>query len=115
MRLDYDYSLVTHDYSVFQVDLLFHTAVIILKIFFFLRFNLLPLARGVKSYIKDANYFLKKLRSLPNLTDDIILCAVNVVGLYPNIPHDEGLSTLPKGLDLMQEKDVKKFSTSGTC
>ena len=50
--------------------------------------------------------FLKKLRSLPNLPDDIVLCTVDVVGLYPNIPHDEGLSALRKGLDLRQEKDV---------
>ena len=47
-----------------------------------------------------------KLRSLPNLPDDIILCTVDVVGLYPNIPHDEGLSALRKRLDLRQEKDV---------
>ena len=72
----------------------------------FLDFHLQPLARGVKSYIKDTNHFLKKLRSLPNLPDDIILCTVDVVGLYPNIPHEEGLSTLRKRLDLRQEKDV---------
>ena len=41
----------------------------------FLDFHLQPLAREVKSYIKDTNDFLKKLRSLPNLPDDII-CAL---------------------------------------
>ena len=51
----------------------------------FLDFHLQPLAREVKSYIKDTNDFLKKLRSLPNLY------TVDVVGLCPNIPHDEGL------------------------
>ena len=64
------------------------------------------MAREVRSYIKDINDFLKKLRSLPNLPDDIILCTADVVGLYPNIPHDEGLSVLRKRLDLRQEKDV---------
>ena len=72
----------------------------------FLDFHLQSLAREVKSYIKDTNDFLKKLRSLPNLPDDIILCTVDVVGLYPNIPHEEGLSALRKRLDLRQEKDV---------
>ena len=71
-----------------------------------LDFHLQPLAWEVKSYIKDTNDFLKKLRSLPNLPDDIILCTVDVVGLYPNIPHEEGLSALRKRLDLRQEKDV---------
>ena len=63
------------------------------------------MAREVKSYIKDTNDFLKNLRSLPNLPDDI-LCTGDVIGLYPNIPHDEGLSALRKRLDLKQEKDV---------
>ena len=76
------------------------------NIFYFLEFHLQTLAQDVKSYIKDTNDFLKKLRSLPNLSRDITLCTIDVVGLYPNIPHDEGLSALRKRLDLRQEKDV---------
>ena len=72
----------------------------------FLDFHLEPLARAAKSYIKDTTDFLKKLRSLPNLPDDITLCTVDVVGLYPNIPHNKGLSALRKRLDLRQEGDV---------
>ena len=49
---------------------------------------------------------MKKLRSLPNLPDDIILCTVDVVGLYSNIPYEEGLSALRKRLDLRQENNV---------
>ena len=70
----------------------------------FLDFHLEPLAREVKCYIKDTNDFLKKLRSLPNLPDD--LCTLDVVGLCPNVPHGEGLSALRKRLDLRQEKYV---------
>ena len=50
--------------------------------------------------------FLKKLRSLPNLPDHIILYTVDIVGLYPNIPHEKGLSALRQRLDLRQEKNV---------
>ena len=83
----------------FQVVLLFQTAAIILKTYlFFLHIHLQPLAREIKSYIKDTNDFLKKLRSLQNLPDDVLLCTVDVVGLYPNIPHDEGLPALRKRL-----------------
>ena len=71
----------------------------------FLDFHFQPLAREVKFYIKDTD-FLKKLHSLPNLPDDIILCTVDVVGLYCIIPYDEGLPALRKRLDLRQEKDV---------
>ena len=58
--------------------------------------NTPPLAQVVKSYIKDINEFLKKLCSLPKLPDGTILCTTDVVGLYPNIMHGEGLSALRK-------------------
>ena len=72
----------------------------------FLDHHLQPLAQPVKSYIKDTNEFLKKLRSLQKLPDDIILCTMDVVGLYPNIPHEEGLSALRKRLETRKEKYV---------
>ena len=75
----------------------------------FLDVHLQPLTREVKSYIKDNNDFLEKLCSLTNLPNDIILCSVDVAGLYPNIPHDEGLSAVQKRLELRR---YKKVSTS---
>ena len=70
-----------------------------------------PPVREVKSYIRDINDFLKKHRSLTNVPNDIILCSVDVVGLYPNIPHDMGLFALQKRLELRREKKVS-ISTS---
>ena len=61
--------------------------------------HLKPLAQNVKSYIRDTNDFLSKLASLPPSPDDVILCTIDVVGLYPNIPHDEGLTAMRKTLD----------------
>ena len=68
----------------------------------FLDHHLQALAQAVKSYIKHTNEFLKKLRYLPKLLDGIILCTMDVVGLYPNLPNGEGLSVLKK--DLKPEK-----------
>ena len=48
---------------------------------------------------------MRKLRSLPNLPNDIILRTVDFVILYPNSPHDVDLSALCERLDLRQEKD----------
>ena len=70
----------------------------------FLDYHLQPLAQKVKSYIKDTNDFLKKLRELPNLPKDFLLCTVDVVGLYPNIPHDDGLAVLRNVLEKREEK-----------
>ena len=72
----------------------------------FLDFHLQPLAQAVKSYFKDTNDFLNKLHSLPKLPGNIILCTVDVVDLYPNILHEEGLSSLMKRLDNQMEKYI---------
>ena len=65
----------------------------------FLDFHLRPIMAKVKSYIKDTNDFLRKLQNLPKLPDDVILCTIDVVGLYPNFSNDEDLLFLKKALD----------------
>jgi len=74
----------------------------------FVDHHLQPLAKCVKSYIKDTNHFLQKLRDLPPLPNGAILCTIDVVGLYPNIPHDEGLEAIGKALD---QRETKTIST----
>ena len=76
------------------------------NIFSFLDHHLQPPAQAVKSYIKETNEFLKKLRSLLKLPDGIILCTIDVAGLYPNIPHTDGLSALRKRLETRKEKYI---------
>ena len=64
----------------------------------FLNYHLQPLAKKVESYIKDTNYFLKKLKELGSLPKYVIVCTIDVVGLYPNILHEEGLASNRKQL-----------------
>ena len=69
---------------------------------YFLDFNLQPIAKKVKTYIKDTtNDF-----SLTNLHDSSLLCTMDVFILYANILHDEGLLLSGKKLDERDEKDV---------
>ena len=49
--------------------------------------------------------FLKKSRFCQTYLN-IILCTLDSVGLYANIPLDKGLSPLRKGLDLKEGKDA---------
>ena len=35
-----------------------------------------------------------------------ILCTIDVVGLYPNIPHSEGLNSLRRSLELRDNKQI---------
>ena len=51
----------------------------------FVDYHLQPLARQVKSYIKDTNDFLRKLDGLETLPKDSLMCTIDVVGLYPAV------------------------------
>ena len=65
-----------------------------------------PLPQKVKSYIKDTNYFLSKLKNLGKLPQGAILCTIYVVGLYPDIPHSEGLTSLRRFFELRDNKQI---------
>ena len=66
----------------------------------FIEYYLKPFTQNFKLCIKDTNNILCKLANLPPLPDDAILSTKYVVGLYPNILHDEGYIAMRKALDL---------------
>ena len=76
----------------------------------FLDFHLKPLAQKRKSYIQDTNDFLKKIANLPSLPDHLILCTIDVVGLYSNIPHEEELTAIRKALDTRKDETISSDS-----
>ena len=43
------------------------------------------------SYIKYSNGFINKTKNLKDIPQDALLVSEDVVGLYPNIPHEAGL------------------------
>ena len=65
-----------------------------------------PLAQKVKSYIKDTNNFLNRLRSSGKLPQGAILRTIDVAALYPNIPRSEGLTSLQRVLELRDSKQI---------
>ena len=94
-----------------QVDLLFLIVdFFTVNISAFLGYHLKPLSQKVRSFIKDTNDFFKKLNELRNLPDDFILCTIDVVGLYPIIPHKEGLEAIWKALDKREGKIISTDS-----
>ena len=72
----------------------------------FLDHRLQPIAQKVNSFIKDKNHFLRKITCLGQLPEGDILCTIDVVGLYRNIPHEEGLASLRRFLNKRTEKKV---------
>ena len=70
----------------------------------FLDHQLKLIAMHVKSYIKDTNDFLKKLRYHPDLPEESIICAI--VGLYPTISNEECLRFLINALEKRTNTNV---------
>ena len=54
----------------------------------------IPTEKEGKSYIKDIADFIDKLKGLREIPEETILVIAYVVGLYPSIPHAEGLELL---------------------
>ena len=63
-------------------------------------------AKKVESYIKVTNHFLKKLKELGSLPKRAFLFTIDVVGLYHNIPHEEGLASIGVHLNNRESKEV---------
>ena len=72
----------------------------------FLDYHLKPIMQASSTYLRDSSDFLQKIRALGPLPEEAILVTADVVGLYPNIPHTEGLVALSEALDKRVDKRV---------
>ena len=57
------------------------------------------------SYIKDSNDFKSKIKNI-DIPNDALLVTADVVGLYPSIPHEAGLSARREALDKTTRKEI---------
>lgn len=72
----------------------------------FLDHHLKPLMQSGRSYIKDSGHFISMLKDLGEVPKNSILVTADVVGLYPSIPHLDGLEALRKKLETRTNKKV---------
>ena len=72
----------------------------------FLDYHLQPPAQKVKSSIMATNHFLNKIKKLGSFPDGAILCTMDVVDRYPNIPRGEGLASLRRFLETRDNKQI---------
>ena len=68
--------------------------------------QLKPLVPLIPSYVKDINDFLTKLKDMDRFPEGAILVAIDVVGLYPHIPHNEGLEAIRKILNTRTNQEI---------
>ena len=76
------------------------------KVSEFLDYELKPVMQKGKSYVRDFGHFLQKIKHISTLPENAILIMADVVGLYPSIPHQAGLSALKEALE---NRSVKKY------
>jgi hypothetical protein len=57
------------------------------------------IVKSLPNVIRDTTDFLKRLQDLGDIPEGAILCTMDVVGLYPHIPHLEGLSSMRKSIE----------------
>ena len=69
------------------------------KISLYVDYHLAPLVKSILSYTKDTNDFLLKLQNIRDLPAEILLVTLDVISLYTNIPHEEGLNACREILD----------------
>ena len=77
------------------------------KVLKYLDHHFQPVMEEGKSYIKDTSDFLDKLKDLVDMPEGAILVAADVVGLYPSIPHTEGLEVLRKQYNKFLHKKIR--------
>ena len=63
-----------------------------------------------KSYVKNSGYFLEKIKTLGCIFYYAILVTVDVVWLYPSIPHQAGLFAHKEPIN---KRLLKKIPTDG--
>ena len=76
------------------------------KISAFVDQQLKPLVPLIPSYVKDTNDFLTKLKDMDRFPEEAILVTIDVVGLYPHIPHNEGLAAIRKTLNTRTNQEI---------
>ena len=69
-------------------------------------YQLRPLVPQISLYVKDTNDFLRKLKDMGRIPEGAILVTIDVVGLYPHIPHYKGLEAIRKILNTRKNQEI---------
>ena len=78
----------------------------------FLDFHLKPLVTKVPHILEDTRDFPTRITEIKDLLEDSLLVSFDVVGLYPHIPHEEGIEIME---EFLNQREVKDISTKSLC
>ena len=75
----------------------------------FVEYHIKDISKQHQSYLQDTPDFLRYIENInkgPELENNQILVTWDVVGLYNNIPHEEGLESLKEGLEQRNTPEI---------
>ena len=78
----------------------------------YLDYHLKSLIPNVPHILEDTRDFVNRIQDLSDLPESSILVSFDVVGLYPHMPHEEGIKTIAEYLETREDKTV---STKSLC
>ena len=76
----------------------------------YLDFHLKQIVPEIPHILEDTRDFLKRIADLSDIPENAILVSFDVIGLYPHIPHDDGLKFMKMFLDNRKDKTVSTES-----
>ena len=81
----------------------------------YLDYHLKSLIPNVPHILEDTRYFVNHIQNLSDLPKSSIRVSFDVVGLYPHIPHEEGIEHMAKYLETRENKTVSTKSLSDSA
>ena len=76
----------------------------------FVDYHINPIVKCLPSVLVDTSDFLRRLENVGYIPETAIFGTIDVVGLYPHIPHDEGLDSMRKVLEEFRDKTILSVS-----
>ena len=70
----------------------------------FVDYHINPIVKSLPTVLRDTSDFLRKLEDLGYIPETAIFATIDVVGLYPHIPHGEGLDSMKEILNEFKGK-----------
>ena len=71
-----------------------------------------PLVTKVLYILEDTRDFVTRITEIKDLPEDALFVSFDAVGLYPHIPHEEGIEIMKKFLN---QREVKDISAKTLC
>ena len=78
----------------------------------FVEYHLSSIIPSISRILKDTTDFLNRINNINSVPENAFLVTFDVVGLYPHIPHQEGIAAMRHYLDKRVNKDI---STDSLC